>query len=133
LLLKDERIDPAAMHRPYYADRQYPVRYVIAGMLPRLAATLSLPFPAESAITLWQPRLREYRQQQIDFLETLIASWQWHRGGMCRDVMDHIVCEYLLGMKLREFVALDAEYVAPPLLLTDPSIPVVAAEEEKKE
>jgi ankyrin repeat protein len=125
-LLQDKRVDPAALHqRP--GREQYPVSILTDAMLPRLSLTLSLPFPDDSPIILWQPRLRQYRQQQIDFLEELIANWQWHRGGLCRDVMDHIVSEYLLGMKLREFVALDAEYVAPPPLLTDPSIPAAKA------
>jgi ankyrin repeat protein len=116
-LLQDERVDPTDLHRkPDYLPKRFPVSTLTDAMLPRLALTLSLPFPAESQIILWQPRLREYRQQEIDFLEALIADWQWHRGGLCRDVMDHIVCEYLLGMKLRQFVALDAEYVAPPPL-----------------
>ena len=82
-------------------------------MLPRLAATLSLPFPADSCIQLWQPRLREYRQEQIDFLEALIALWRQCGRSLGREIVEDIVAEYLLGMKLRQFVALDAEYAAP--------------------
>jgi hypothetical protein len=98
-------------------------------MLPRLTASLSLPFPNKGPIRLWQPRLRQYRQRQIDFLEALIADWQCHRGGLCREVMDHIVCEYLFGMKLRQFCALDAEYVAPILLPCAPAVATVASVE----
>jgi hypothetical protein len=114
-LLQDERLDPTRLHtfrRYVFGDNelnQYPADALTDATLPRLAATLSLPFPANSCMTLWQPRLRQYRAQQIAFLEELIINVQWHRGGLCRDVMDHIVCEYLLGMKLRQFVDLNAD------------------------
>jgi hypothetical protein len=98
-------------------------------MLPRLAATLQLPFGDGdvSAIKLWQPRLRKYRAEQVQFLEVLIASWQWHRGGLCRDIVENIVAGYALGgLKLREYRAMDTEYVAPPPLLLDPSATTAA-------
>jgi surface antigen len=123
-LLQDERVDPAGLHQPapdYFSAQPYPVSKLTDGMLSPLAVSLSLPFPDSSCIRLWQPRLRQFRMEQIAFMETLIASWRWHRGGMCRDVMDHIVSEYVFGMKLREYCGLDAEYVAPPVLLVDPT------------
>jgi hypothetical protein len=125
-LLEDERVDPVALLKPVENGTMnyYPVNQLTDAMLPRLAATLSLPFLFDSGILLWQPRLRQYRAEHIEFMDTLIASWQWHRGGMCRDVIDHIVCEYVFGKKLRDFVALDAEYVASPPLLTDPTVSV---------
>jgi hypothetical protein len=111
-LLEDERVDPTALH--YAGNHEpYPASVMTRAMLPRLAVTLRLPFGNGSLTASWQPVLREYRLRQIDFMEALIARWRWHRGGMCRDVMDHIVSEYVFGMKLRQFVALDAEYVAP--------------------
>jgi hypothetical protein len=132
-LLQDERVDPAALHQPApsCSAKQYPVTALTDAMLPRLAAALSLPFLADSCIRLWQPRLREYRAEQMQFLETLIASWQWHRGGLCRDVVENIVAEYALGgRKLREYGAMDAEYVRPPVLLVDPTaVPAVAPAE----
>jgi hypothetical protein len=77
-------------------------------MLPRLAATLTLPFPADSPILHWQQPLRQYRTEQIQFLESLIASWRWHGGALCRDVVENIVSEYVLpgGLKLRQYRAL---------------------------
>jgi hypothetical protein len=131
-LLQDARVDPAALHRPplYLPAKQYPVTALTDAMLPRLAATLSLPFPADSCILLWQPRLREYRAEQMQFLEVLIASWQWHRGGLCRDIVENIVSEYALGgRKLREYGGLDAEYVRPPVLLVDPTMVAVVVDD----
>jgi hypothetical protein len=116
-LLQDERVDPTSLHQPP-PYKQCHVSVLTDAMLPRLALTLSLPFPTDSQILLWQPRLREYRRRQIAFLEALIANWLAHgdSGGLSREIIEDIVCEYLLGMQLRQFCALDAEYVAPPPL-----------------
>jgi hypothetical protein len=43
---------------------------------------------------LWQPRLRQYRAEQLEFFAVLIASWRWHGGGLCRDIVESIVCDY---------------------------------------
>jgi hypothetical protein len=129
-LLQDKRVDPTALHRmPFHEHvaKQYSVATLTDAMLPRLAVTLSLPFAADSCILLWQPRLRQYRAEQIAFLESLIASWRWHGGGLCRDIVENIVSEYVLGgLKLREYRALDAEYVAP-----GPTAAEMAAVEEE--
>jgi hypothetical protein len=105
------------LHRqPMEADEkmQYSLSTLTDAMLPLLAITLALPFPNDSCIILWQPRLRQYRAEQMAFLEALIASWRWHGGGLCRDIVENIVSEYALGgLKLREYRALDAEYVDP--------------------
>jgi hypothetical protein len=126
-LLQDNRVDPSELHRlPNWHEplpaKVYPAAILTDAMLPRLAAALSLPFRDTSCIILWQPRLREYRQEQMQFMETLIASWRWHRGGLCRDIVESIVSEYALGVKLFAFRAMDAEYVAPPPLLVDPTV-----------
>jgi hypothetical protein len=121
-LLTDTRVDAAALHRSRVINN-IPVSALTDAMLPRLAAELSLPFPASSCIWLWQPRLREYRHEQMQFLERLIASWRWHGGGLCRDIVENLVSEYVLGgLKVREYAAMDAGYVRPPPLLTDPSV-----------
>jgi hypothetical protein len=110
LLLLDDRVDPAALHQHSLAK----ACTLTDAMLPRLAATLTLPFPDSSPILHWQSPLREYRTEQIQFLESLIASWRWHGGALCRDIVENIVSEYALGgLKLRQYRALDAEYVMP--------------------
>jgi hypothetical protein len=68
-LLRDERVDPTTLHRRWlgHAGRRepYPDPTLTDAMLPRLAATLTLPFQAtiDSPIMHWQPRLREYREK----------------------------------------------------------------------
>jgi hypothetical protein len=115
LLLQSGRVDADALHKLALSTWQahdYPSSQLTDAMLPHLA-TLSLPFPHYSGIVLWQSRLHEYRQERIAFLEGLIDNWRWHGGGLCHDVVDHIVSEYLLGMKLRDYCAMNAGYVAP--------------------
>jgi hypothetical protein len=111
-LLQDERVDPAALHRTpqYYDTKQYAVSTLTDAMLPRLALTLSLPFPADSCIVLWQPRLRQYRHHQIRFLQSLIAAWQYPRSGVSYEIVEDVVAEYVLGRRLHLFAAMDAEY-----------------------
>jgi hypothetical protein len=127
-LLQDARVDPASLHRPRsgFPAYQFPVTTLSNVMLPRLSASLSLPFPASSCISSWQPRLRQYRHEQIEFLEWLIASWLAHgnTGGLSREIVEDIVSEYLLwgGLRLHQFVALDLAYNRPPPPLVDPTI-----------
>jgi hypothetical protein len=120
-LLQDERVDPKALHdgKPAYRGLNYPETILTNAMLPPLAAALTLPFPANSPIILWQPRLRQYFQQmqlqmqlQIQLLKDLIAAWQDPRSGVSYEIVEDVVAEYVLGRRLQlvdEYVAAEPE------------------------
>jgi hypothetical protein len=111
LLLKDQRVDPAAIHRLIYI-KTGPIAIPDApdtDMLHLLSHTLSLPFPASSCIIRWQPLIRRHRYQQLLRLETLIAS-KWHKEGEHRDVSEDVIAKYVLGVTMQEYRVLDSEY-----------------------
>jgi hypothetical protein len=74
----------------------------------RLSATLTLPFPADSRIINWQPRIRAYREQALALSEELTANWQLHGGGLCRDVMESVVWPLFVGTRLPQYRAFDS-------------------------
>jgi hypothetical protein len=133
LLLQDDRVDPTALHR---VNNSRVVRngqlghndgILTAAMLPRLTATLTLPFPDDSVISGWQPRLRRYRHDHMQFLNAISASsHKWPGGfGLPREVVEDIVAPYALGgvrgtrMTLPQYRAMDAGYDRLPASVGD--------------
>jgi hypothetical protein len=82
-----------------------------------LAATLALPFPADSRILAWQPRIRAYHEAAVALAAELTANWRLHGAGagVSGEVMEDIVWPYCYGLRLPQFGALDSTPPQPSL------------------
>jgi hypothetical protein len=77
----------------------------------RLSATLTLPFPRDSRIRAWQPRIRAYRKEAVALADTLTGQWRLDGVGVSAEVMDDIVWAYCFGVRLPPYCALDLKGV----------------------
>jgi hypothetical protein len=109
-LLEDERIDVAILHSNFStAHYEQTAAMLSPTALHHVRCSLRLPFPLRSCIAAWEPGLRQYRRELLAFLDGMDSAeaWRWHRGALCRDVVEYVVSPYLVGMTRREYRELD--------------------------
>jgi hypothetical protein len=112
-LLQDGRVTGTGLHLNCHAglNTAATAQQLSLAAVQRLSATLTLPFPANSRIGAWQPRIRAYRDQAVAVADDVVDGWrvQGSGGGVSVEVMDDVVWRYCFGMRLHEYRELALE------------------------
>jgi ankyrin repeat protein len=108
-LLQHPRVNATCLHTHPYVDTNIntpaAAEQLSLPAVQRLSATLTLPFPADSRILNWQPRIRAYRAEAVALADDVVDWWRARGsgGGVSVEVMDDVVWRYCFGMRLHEY------------------------------
>jgi hypothetical protein len=116
-LLQHPRVDATGLHTSEFKKVEVTMAAAADELslaaVQRMSATLTLPFPADSRILAWQPRIRTYHEAAVALAGELTANWRLDGAdaGVSEEVMDDLVWMYCFGLRLPQYRALN---LTPP-------------------